>query len=58
LSQATRRAVGTRRSLPVQTERFSMFDVWPMRSNPAGASRLQSVRPVRRVAELGSLLGK
>src|SRR5437016_510844 len=24
-------------------------------ANPAGASRLQSVRPVRRVAELGSL---
>jgi len=26
-----------------------------MTSNPAGASRLQSLRPVRRVAELGSL---
>jgi len=25
-----------------------------MTSNPAGASRLQSLRPVRRVAELGS----
>src|SRR5262245_47400908 len=28
-----------------------------MASNPAGASRLQSLRPVRRVAELGSLGG-
>ncbi len=26
-----------------------------MASNPAGASRLQSLPPVRRVAELGSL---
>lgn len=25
-------------------------------ANPAGASRLQSLRPVRRVAELGALL--
>jgi hypothetical protein len=31
---------------------MSVFTMW---ANPAGASRLPSLRPVRRVAELGSL---